>query len=158
MSTETAVKTGVAATIAVFSTFIGDIFKQVFGLLIVLLAFMLFDWITGTAKANKSKMLSSKAGLKGILKKTVYIGIVLVACGLDYVITFSAGKIGFTSFTSVYVTILVTIWLIVNEGISILENIGELGVDYPQFLTKIFKSLKTTVEKQVKIDNETEDK
>lgn len=147
---ETAVKTTIAATYTVLSTFIGDLFKQVLGLLIVMLVFMLFDWITGIAKAKKNNELSSKIGLHGILKKGCYLFIVLIAFGLDYVISFAAGKVGFDAFTSVYVSILVVMWIIVNEGISILENLGELGVAYPAFLTKIFKSLKTTVEKQVK--------
>lgn len=157
MTDNTAVKTGIAAAYAVLSGFFGNIFQQVFGLLIVMIAFMALDWLTGMAKASKTKTISSKVGVIGILKKGLCIAVVLVAFGVDFVISYTAEKIG-VSFTSTYVTILVVVWLIVNEGISILENIGELGVKYPPFLTKIFKSLKTTVEKQVKVDNETEGK
>ena len=111
---------------------------------------MFFDWISGIARAKKQKVLSSQLGFQGIIKKSCYFLVVLIAFGIDYLISFSAGKIGLPPFTSVFVVMLVTIWLIVNEGISILENVGELGVQYPAFLTKLLSSLKVTVEKQVK--------
>lgn len=147
---ETAVKTTIAATYTVLSTFIGDLFKQVLGLLIVFVIFMLADWVTGLTSAKMANDVSSEKGWEGLMKKGCYILVILVAFGLDYVITFAAGKIGAISFSSVYVTILVTLWLIVNEGISILENLGEIGVKYPKFMTKIFGTLKSTVENQVK--------
>jgi phage-related holin len=42
---------------------------------------------------------------------------------------------------------LVTIWLIINEMISILENLSKIGVPIPEFLKKIIGRLKNTVEK-----------
>ena len=42
--------------------------------------------------------------------------------------------------------LIVTVWLIINELISILENLSKMDVPIPAFLTKIIKKLKTTVE------------
>ena len=41
---------------------------------------------------------------------------------------------------------IITIWLIINELISILENLGEMNIPLPQFLIKTIKSLKGNVE------------
>lgn len=157
MTVETVIKGGIAVTFTAFSAFFCNLFEQVFGLLIVLILFMFFDWISGIARAKKQKVLSSQLGFQGIIKKSCYFLVVLIAFGIDYLISFSAGKIGLPPFTSVFVVMLVTIWLIVNEGISILENVGELGVQYPAFLTKLLSSLKVTVEKQVKNTDDKEE-
>ena len=39
-----------------------------------------------------------------------------------------------------------TIWLILNECISILENISEIGVPLPSFLVALIQKLKKTTE------------
>ena len=49
------------------------------------------------------------------------------------------------------VGLLVTFWLIVNELISILENVSEIGVPLPAFLQKLISRLKVNIEK--KADN-----
>ena len=41
---------------------------------------------------------------------------------------------------------LVAVWLIINEIISILENVGDIGVPLPGFLTKIVQGLKSKIE------------
>ena len=43
---------------------------------------------------------------------------------------------------------IITVWLIINELISILENLGEMGVPLPSFLTSMIKTLKSKVEEQ----------
>ena len=48
----------------------------------------------------------------------------------------------------------VTIWLGINELISILENLGSIGVPLPKFLLKIIKKLKTTTENKVESGDE----
>ena len=42
--------------------------------------------------------------------------------------------------------LIVTVWLIINELISILENLARIDVPIPAFLTKIIEKLKTTIE------------
>ena len=49
---------------------------------------------------------------------------------------------------SYYMGVLVTVWLIINELISILENLGAVGVPLPGFLQKLIKRLKQTVDKE----------
>lgn len=42
-----------------------------------------------------------------------------------------------------------TIWFIINECISILENLAVIGIPLPSFLVKIVHKLKITVENKV---------
>lgn len=47
---------------------------------------------------------------------------------------------------------MVIIWLIINELISILENVAALGGPVPVFLAKLLARLKNTVEKKAEGD------
>ena len=47
--------------------------------------------------------------------------------------------------------LLVAVWLIINEMISILENLSKLGVPIPGFLKVLLKKLKITTDGE---DNE----
>ena len=42
--------------------------------------------------------------------------------------------------------LLVTVWLIFNECISILENVAQIGAPLPPFLVKLIGKLKKTTE------------
>ena len=54
--------------------------------LIILVIAMLVDYITGITAAYINRDLSSKLGLKGIIKKISYMALVAVAMGADYLI------------------------------------------------------------------------
>ncbi len=42
--------------------------------------------------------------------------------------------------------LLVTVWFIINELISILENVGRMGAELPDFLKKALSELKNSIE------------
>ena len=50
------------------------------------------------------------------------------------------------------VGLLVIVWLIINELISILENSGKIGVPMPDFLMKLLDRLKQTTEKKAEVE------
>ena len=114
--------------------------------LIMLFVVVLVDYITGMASAYSNNELSSRKGLKGICKKAGYFCLVAVGIITDYVICSALSSIGITSEVTMMFGLTVTIWLIINELISILENLAKMDVPIPAFLTKIIKKLKTTVE------------
>ena len=121
-------------------------FRELTGPLIVLVIVMLADYLTGLARAWITKQLSSRIGVLGIVKKVGYLFVVGVAIVIDFVIQYAAGKAGL-DFGSVYFFgLLVTIWLILNECISVLENLADIGVPLPAFLVKLVKRLKKTTE------------
>lgn len=113
---------------------------------IILAVVMLTDYVTGMVRAWITHQMSSRIGVLGIVKKVGYLFVVGVAIVVDFVIQYAAGKAGL-DFGSVYFFgLLVTIWLILNECISILENLADIGVPFPGFLVKLIKRLKKTTE------------
>ena len=126
--------------------------------LFVLVIMMIIDYVSGMAAAWRAGTLSSKKGIDGVIKKVGYMALVAVAMGVDYLI--------FSGFTAVNVSvgfemlfgILVAVWLIINEMISILENLSRIGVPIPKFLTKAVKKLKITAEASGEKITESEEK
>lgn len=116
--------------------------------LIVLIVVMIIDYLTGMAQAYVSHTLNSRIGVIGILKKVGYLATVAVAVIADYIISEALTLLGTDIKLSYYIGLVVTIWFIINELISILENLAEIGTPIPAFLTKIIKRLKVTVEKK----------
>ena len=113
---------------------------------IVLLCVMTADYITGMARAYITKTLSSRVGVKGIVKKLAYLFAVAVGIVVDWIIQSAADKAGVDLGGLYFVGLLVTIWLILNELISILENVAEIGAPVPGFLLKLIQRLKKTAE------------
>lgn len=105
----------------------------------VLLLVVCLDYLSGVLKAIYNKKLNSEIGLKGIVKKIGYFIIVAVAVILDRVM----GNTG-------AIRTLVIYFFVANEGISILENWGGMGLPLPQ-------KLKDTLE-QLKNDNDPKSK
>lgn len=116
--------------------------------LIVLIVVMIIDYLSGMAQAYVSHTLNSRIGVIGILKKVGYLATVAVAIIADYIISEALMLLGTDIKLSYYIGLVVTIWFIINELISILENLAEIGTPIPAFLTKIIKRLKVTVEKK----------
>lgn len=116
--------------------------------LIVLVIAMLADYGTGMAKAWNTGTLCSRTGIRGILKKVGYLVIVAVAMGADYLLRYGLGQVGVHISIEFLIAAIVIVWLIINELISILENVAAIGAPVPEFLLKLIRKLKTVTEKQ----------
>lgn len=100
--------------------------------LTTLLVFMAVDFLLGLLvagvwkKSNKSDTgaLSSWSAWKGLCRKGASLLVILIAYRLDVTLGVN------------YIRTAVIIAFIVNEGISILENLGIMGVKYPEALKK----------------------
>lgn len=92
---------------------------------------MALDYVTGICKAIKQKNLNSKTGLLGILKKFGYLVIVALAVVIDRL----AGDIGVVRTMVIY-------FFIANDGLSILENWGGMGLPLPKKLFEMLEQLK----------------
>lgn len=113
---------------------------------VILIAVMIIDYMSGMLKAWALEELNSTIGLKGIAKKTACLLLVCVAGVVDWLIWSGLRKVGITLDFGFCFGLMVTIWLIINELISILENIAALEVPMPKFLTNVVKHLKNVVE------------
>ena len=60
----------------------------------VLLVFMILDYLTGLASAWIKCELSSRTGITGIIKKVMYLVLIAVGIGADWVINFGLSDIG----------------------------------------------------------------
>ncbi len=116
---------------------------------IVLLVVMIIDYATGMLKAWINASLSSRIGLIGILKKVGYLLVVCTAGVIDWLISSGLDKIGIKIDVGFYIGVIVVIWFIINELISILENLAIIGVPLPKFLTSLIHKLKVAVEGKV---------
>lgn len=101
------------------------------GLLYALIAFIVADYITGVMCAIVNKKLSSEVGFKGIFKKVLIFLLVGVANILDVQV------IG----TGCVLRSAVIFFYISNEGVSLLENAGHLGLPIPAKLKNVLEQL-----------------
>jgi toxin secretion/phage lysis holin len=111
-----------------------------------MLVVMIIDYCTGLAGAYVTGTLNSRIGVKGIVKKVGYIALVAVGMVADYLITTALVQVGIDLKINYCVGMIITIWLIINELISILENLSEIGIPLPNFFVNLIKRLKNTVE------------
>jgi len=93
--------------------------------------FMACDYITGLMVGFKEKQINSYRAFRGIAKKVGMFTFVIIANQLD-IVTGNEG--GFLRDTMLW-------FLIGTEGISIVENIGKLGVKPPDFIIKALEQL-----------------
>ena len=119
--------------------------------LIVLLIVVITDYITGMTKAWINKELNSKEGIIGIIKKIAYFLLVGVGVVVDWILKEGLVKLGIDLHFEGLISLLVIIWLIINELISILENLAVIGVPGFTFLNKLIERIKTAVDDKTKI-------
>lgn len=96
-----------------------------------LLIVMVVDYLTGIASAIYNKELSSKIGFKGILKKFGYLCVVALSVVIDNL----TGQSGL-------IRTLVIYFFVANDGLSIIENMAEMGVKLPQKLIDSLEQIK----------------
>lgn len=146
----------IQATISVVLGALASYFNVLLIPVLVLVAVMVIDYATGMTSAWKSGELESKTGLIGILKKVSYLVLVAVGGVVDYLISAGLAAANVEISITYCCGLIVCVWLIINELISILENLAELGTPIPKFLVNIVRRLKNTVES--KTDSETDKK
>ena len=137
-------------TLTVICTALVSYFGQLTAPLLVLLCAMALDYVTGIVKAYILSELNSKIGLKGIVKKLCYMAMVAVGAGVDYLLRGALVQAGIDLHVELFCGLLVAIWLIINELISILENLAAIGVPGFPRLSKVLERLKNTVNREGK--------
>ena len=121
------INNAISVVLTTFVYLVGGIDIAMKSLLIVIV----IDYITGVMGAIYNKELNSTIGLKGILKKFSYLIIVSLSVILDRIV----GDTG-------AIRTLVIYFFVANDGISIVENIGKMGVPLPKKLTEVLEHLR----------------
>lgn len=119
------------AIVAVLATF----FTYIFGVwdlaTQVLIVFMTLDYGTGVLYAYLIGQLSSEVGFKGLVKKCMILVVVIIGVMLDRML--GNGTWMFRT--------LVCYFYIANEGISLLENVGNIGIPIPNKIRNALEQL-----------------
>ncbi len=122
--------------------------------IIVLVGSMLIDYISGVAAAWMTGTLNSRIGKHGALKKVCYMLLVITAGITDWVVHYGFLQIGIIYEVKYYFGLIVTIWLILNELLSILENCTTIGLPVPSFIKPIVMRLKILTENTTKTEED----
>ena len=108
------------------------------GLVVALVVFVVVDYLTGVMCAISEKKLSSEVGFRGICRKVLIFILVGIANILD-VQVIGTGSVLRTAIIFFYIS---------NEGISLLENAGRLGLPIPEKLKLVLEQLHNDSEKE----------
>lgn len=111
--------------------FLGWFLGGMDGFLYALIAFVVVDYLTGVMCAIVDKKLSSEIGAKGIFKKMLIFFLVGVGHIIDSQVLGDGGAIR-TAVIFFYLS---------NEGVSLLENAGHLGLPIPEKLRDVLVQL-----------------
>ncbi|OUM21190.1 phage holin family protein [Butyricicoccus porcorum] len=134
---------GIQLVFAVIGGWLGWFLGECDGLMYALIAFVIADYVTGVMCAVSDKRLSSEVGFKGICRKVLIFVLVGMANILDMHV------IG----TGCVLRTAVLFFYISNEGVSVLENAGHLGLPVPARMLNVLEQLHEDAE-QEDIDNE----
>lgn len=125
-----------------------------FYLLGLLLVLMVIDYVSGMAASaveaidhpdDKRYGWSSKKGAKGIAKKVAYLCVIAVSMVIDYIVIRTSGVLG-VALPNTMLSLLVSVWYLLNEALSIIENAGRIGAPVPNWLMKYIAALKDKID------------
>lgn len=122
--------------ITAFGGVIGGFLGGIDGFMYTLIAFVVIDYVTGIMCAIVEKNLDSEVGARGIFKKVLIFLLVGIANLID-VNVIGQGAILRTAVIFFYLS---------NEGVSILENAGRLGLPIPSKLKAVLAQLRDDAE------------
>ena len=143
----------VSAAIAWLSLRLGLMFWP----LAILLILMVIDYITGMLASKRESIehptdpnygWSSRKGALGIIKKVGYMAAIAVAVCLDQIIITGVAQLGFDVPARGFFGLVVTIWFVLNEMLSIVENTGRMGADVPPWLARYIAAIKHRIDEE----------
>lgn len=126
---------GIVAIVATFFTYLFGSFDLALQVLVI---FMILDYLTGVLYAFLTNQLNSEVGFKGLVKKLMILVVLIIAVMLDRIL----GATGWPFRT------LVAYFYIANEGISLLENVGNIGIPIPNKMRQALEQLNKDDDKE----------
>jgi toxin secretion/phage lysis holin len=103
----------------------------------LLVLLMGIDIVTGIIKAWKNKKLRSRTGWFGYVRKIGIFGAIIAANIIDIILDLN-GAIAYST----------VLFYIVNEILSVVENLAEMGVKVPKVLTDKLHTMQTEEDKK----------
>ncbi len=132
------IKNGILAAMAAMGVLIANALGGWDNIMALLVALMVLDYLTGVMLAafwkrspkSETGTLNSMAGFRGLIKKGMILLVVRVAVLLDEALGID------------YVRLMAILFFTGNEGLSLLENLGLMGVPWPKFLRDMLEALR----------------
>lgn len=162
INTTRAIAASIAGAISAAGAWLSAKMGILLPVLSILAMAMIIDYVSGMAASKYEGMehpddpaygWSSKKGAKGILKKFGYLCVIMVAMVVDYVMIKVAAETGIEVDVPAFFGLLVTIWYILNELLSIVENAGRMGAGVPKWLTGYIAVLKNKIDTEGGMDD-----
>ena len=123
---------GIQLFITALGGYIGWFLGGYDGFIYALVAFVVIDYLSGLMVAVLERKLSSEVGFRGIFKKVLIFSLVGIGNMVDIYVLNNGSAIR-TAVIFFYLS---------NEGISILENTGKIGLPIPEKLKNILEQLR----------------
>lgn len=152
----------IQAALAAFGAWISAKLGILGPVLLLLMGTMVLDYITGMLASRQEALQypdnpeygwNSRKGAQGIIKKVGYLCIIAVAMVVDYIVLHVAASMGITVSARAFFALLVAVWYILNEILSIIENAGRMGAQVPDWLCKYIAVLKEAVDNKSDMDD-----
>lgn len=143
--------------LAAAGAFLSDRLGALFPVLCLLMGAMVIDYITGMLASKRESLdhpgdpgygWSSARGAKGIIKKVSYLCVIAAAMMVDYVIAVASGALNITMPVTAFFGLMVAVWYLLNELLSIIENAGRMGGPVPEWLRKYIAVLKDKIDSE----------
>lgn len=117
-------------------------------LCVITLIVFTIDTMTGIYKAKVNGTFCSAKLKQGISKALIYYGLILVMCCIDFLFAFYVAcmegvipDIFCKMFTHYIVSTGFTLFIIIIEVISIIENAKEVGIDIPNWIVNMLSKI-----------------
>ena len=127
--------------LATVSGLIAAWFGHVWTLIILAVVAILLDYATGLLAGRINEGLNSKRATRGLYKKVGFLFLLALGFFLDVAFNHFIAQ-GFNGFQLPFdlpIGLIVSVWIVVTEAISICENLERLGVPIPEALVKLLK-------------------
>ncbi|MFC0298307.1 phage holin family protein [Geobacillus jurassicus] len=121
--------------VSLFGSFLSLFVGSVDSFVVILLALVIVDYLTGIAASAVEGKLSSQVGFRGIIRKLLIFVLVAASHLVDLAIGWNMHLIRDA----------IVFFYITNEFISIVENAGRAGVPIPSLLRKAIELLKDEI-------------
>lgn len=154
---------GAVGVVSVARAWLFDRFGILLYALLLLIMMMFADYITGMLASKREGIdhpddpaygWNSAKGAIGIFKKVAYMFVILVAMTVDYIIRKVAAEVGLQINFKAIFGLMVAVWYLLNEMLSIIENAGRMGAPVPEWLARYISMLKNKIEDKGGKDNE----
>lgn len=124
------------STTLAFSALVSILVNTVSPFIIGLLVVMTCDYVTGVAKAVMNGEYRSGTAVRGIFKKLCYLFLVVGGMGVDVALYYYSLS-GMGVQPSFYVTTTLSVWLLINDFLSVIYNMEGMGVKLPKSIKRL---------------------